>query len=134
MAKMEGLAHVGLFISDLEKSKEFYTSVLEFKVIEECSLEEADGREIKIAFVQNGNLVIELVQFPDKKERGDGLFDHVALYVEDIETVRDTLASRGVEFETKEITYASNVFPKGSRWILFRGPDNEHLEITEKLK
>ena len=134
MGKIDGLAHIGLFIADIEKSKKFYEEVLEFKTDYECALDEADGTSTKIAFVKNGDLTIELVQTANPQKRVDGLIDHIALRVENIEEVRDTLLSRGVKFETEDITYASVVYPKGSKWILFRGPDNEHLEITEVMK
>jgi len=134
MAKINGLAHIGLFITDIEKSKKFYTEILEFETIYECGLGEPDGTTTKIAFLKNGDLTIELVQVANPAKRADGWVDHIALKVENIEAVRDTLLSRGVKFETDDITFAPGVFPNGSKWILFRGPDNEHLEITEVMK
>ena len=134
MGKINGLAHIGLFITDIEKSKKFYTEVLEFDTVYECALDEPDGTSTKIAFIKNGDLTLELVQVANPPKRTDGWVDHIALKVEDIESVRDTLSSRGVKFETDDITFAPNVFPNGSKWILFRGPDNEHLEITEVMK
>jgi len=134
MAGINGLAHIGLFITDIEKSKKFYTEVLEFETIYECALDEPDGTSTKIAFMKNGDLTIELVQVANPSKRADGWIDHIALRVENIEAVRETLLSRGVKFETDDITFAPGVFPNGSKWILFRGPDNEHLEITEVMK
>ena len=133
MAKLEGLAHIGLFITDIEKSKQFYGEMLGFETIFECTSDEPDGTVTKVAFVKNGDLTLELVQFANPRERTDGWVDHIALKVEDIEAVRDMLLERGIKFETDEITIAPHVFPNGSKWILFRGPDNEHLEITEIL-
>ena len=44
------------------------------------------------------------------------------------------LESKGIVFDEPEITYAPHVFPpKGSTWILFRGPDNEHIELNELM-
>jgi lactoylglutathione lyase len=127
-AKMEGLAHVGLFIKDVERTVKFYTEILDFEVIERTEVEGS-----KVAFVQNGNLVIEVVQPAVYQQRGDGLFDHIALKVKNIEEIKDRLEKKGIEFEEKEIYHAPQVFPDGSKWILFRGPDNEHLELNEKL-
>ena len=129
---LKGLAHIGVFVTDLEISKNFYTDMLDFEVIEETSVEDPGG-VIKVAFVQNGNLVLELVEFPNAVKKPDGPVDHIAMRAENIEGVRDMLAQRGIVFEEKEITHAPNFFPNGSKWILFRGPDGEHLEINEVL-
>lgn len=133
MAKLRGLAHVGLFVADLPRSIEFYNNMLDFETINECALDEADGTTTKIAFVKNGDLTIELIQKENPDTLTDGKFDHIAMAVEDIAAVRDMLAGRGIEFETEEIAHAPNVMPNGAKWILFRGPDNEHLEINEVL-
>ena len=125
---VNGLAHVGLFINDLDKEVEFYTKVLDFDCIETCTI-----GDMKIAFVANGSCCIELVQGPEKIYRGDGYFDHLALNVKDIEAVKAKLEERGVEF-TEQLVYDPNVFaPKGSKWILFRGPEGERLELNERM-
>lgn len=133
MAKMEGLAHIGIFITDLARSKAFYGDVLDFETVYECGLKENDGTTTKIAFVKNGNLVLELVETANPQKRADGWVDHVALAVEDIESVQKMLSERGVVFETEAPVFGQNVFPNGTKWLTFRGPDGEHLEINEVL-
>ena len=133
MGEMKGLAHVGVFVSDLERTKAFYRDVLEFDITWECTIDGDDGKPVDIAFAQNGNVILELVKFAEPPKREDGTVDHIAIAVEDIEQVKQRLEERGVTFETKEIVYNPLVFPQGSKWILFRGPDNEHLELTEVL-
>jgi len=130
--QMEGLAHIGVFISDIEVSKKFYTEVLDFKVMENTTLSSPEG-VIKIAFVKNGDLILELVQFPNAVKKGDGVVDHFAFKTKNIEGVRANLEKRGIVFEEKEITHAPGVGKNGSKWILFRGPDGEHLELNEQL-
>lgn len=127
--KMSGLAHVGLFIKDVEVSKKFYTEILGFETIEEVVTPGEDG-DTKVAFVKNGNLVLELVQFPKFNPVKDGLVDHFAIAVEDIEACKKALEEKGIEFES-DVVVAPGVFPNGSKWVLFRGPDGEHLELTE---
>lgn len=131
MAKMEGLAHIGVFISDLERSKKFYEDVLDFETIYECGIEEKDGTTTNIAFVKNGNLVLELVCTANPQKRQDGWIDHIALAVEDIESVQKMLENRGIEFEMDAPVLGMNVFPNGAKWLTFRGPDGEHLEVNE---
>jgi len=52
------IEHVGLFIKDIEVSKQFYCQVLEFKLIHENTLDDGNGRLIKVAFVRSGSCVI----------------------------------------------------------------------------
>ncbi|GHU66465.1 lactoylglutathione lyase [Clostridia bacterium] len=134
MAKMQGLAHVGLFVNDLERSVTFYTDVLEFDVIWRCGLDEPDGTSTKIAFVKNGDLTIEIVGRAVAEERKDGWHDHIAIAVEDIEEVAGDLRKKGISFESAEPVFSDRVFPHGAKWLTFRGSDGEHLEITEVLK
>lgn len=130
--KMEGLAHVGIFVADIAVSKKFYTQKLDFTIIQETSLPSAEG-DIEIVFIQNGDLVIELVQFPNTSKKADGWVDHIAIRIKNIEAAHEELEKRGIMFEEKEITHAANVGKNGSKWIMFRGPDGEHLELNEEL-
>ncbi len=133
MIEMNGLAHVGVFVKDLNRSVAFYRDILDFEKTWEFSATEEDGSVSKAAFVKNGNLVLELIQPGNPQERVDGRVDHVAILVKNIEAVRGELQARGVVFETEEIVHNQDAAPNGSKWILFRGPDQEHLELTEIL-
>jgi lactoylglutathione lyase len=53
--------------------------------------------------------------------------------VEDIEAVGETLKNKGIAFESEAPIYRSEVFPKGTKWLMFRGPDGEHLELNEVM-
>jgi lactoylglutathione lyase len=130
--KMTGLAHIGLYISDIERTKKFYTEILGFEIMCETTLTNSDG-VIKICFLSLGNLCIEAVQHPKRRELSDGWFEHVAIRVENIEAVKMQLEEKGVRFDVEDITFAPGFWKNGSKWILFRGPDNEHIEINEVL-
>ena len=129
MGKIVGLHHVGLFIKDRERSKKFYSEVLGFAVDYEVTA--PDGT--KIAFMKNGDCVIEIVEFVEPKDHVDGWFDHLALRVENIEEVKAELVAQGIPFDTEEIVDFPTCYPNGSKYILFRGPDGEHLEINERM-
>lgn len=126
--KIDGAAHIGLYIKDVERSKEFYTEALGFKVI--CEFTSLEGN--KMAFVQSGDLMIELIQHVEWMDRKDGLYDHIAMLVDDIDEAYESLKSMGIEFEG-EIYYDSLVFDKGVKYVAFRGPDGEHLELYQVM-
>ena len=123
---VRSIAHVGLYIKDIEVSKKFYTEVLGFT----CVCEFLNPTEDKIAFMKSGECVIELIQHKIRKDRRDGLFDHVAMLVDDIEDTSAKLKEKGIEFEA-EIYFDDNVYDNGVKYQAFRGPDGEHLEIYQ---
>lgn len=121
-------AHVGLYIKDIERSKKFYTEILDF----ECVCEFVNDAGDKLAFMKSGDAVIELIQHKVWMDRHDGLFDHIAMQVDDIAATSEKLKARDISFED-DIYYDVNVFDKGVKYQAFRGPDGEHLEIYEIL-
>ncbi len=124
--KIKGVSHIGLYIKDVERSKKFYTEVLGFETI--CEFISLEGN--KMAFVKSGNLIIELIQHKVWMDRKDGLFDHIAMEVENIEETSEKLKELGIEFEA-DIYFDDLVFDKGVKYQAFRGPDGEHLEIYQ---
>ncbi|RRD96089.1 hypothetical protein EII17_00860 [Clostridiales bacterium COT073_COT-073] len=127
-----GLAHIGIFVKDNQVSAKFYQDILGFTEIWRNKNWSEDG-EIDVIFIENDGLIIELVQFPKYEQRKDGLIDHIAFKVKNIDEVITKLKENGVVFEENTHTTALQVFEKGSRWIMFRGPDGEHLELNERL-
>ncbi len=125
---ISGVAHIGLYIKDVERSKKFYTEVLGFETI--CEFVSLEGN--KMAFVKSGNLIIELIQHKVWMDRKDGLFDHIAMEVENIEETSEKLKKLGIEFEA-DIYFDDLVFDQGVKYQAFRGPDGEHLEIYQTL-
>lgn len=130
--KILGLGHIGLFISDISRTRAFYTQVLHFE--EDFSYVGDNGD--KVIFLKLGDCIIEAVELNEPMPencRCNGFFNHLALKVENIEAVRENLLTKNIAFEEGYITYCSKCYPNGAKWILFHGPDGERLEITEVL-
>ena len=129
--KITGLGHIGVFVKDIEKSIDFYTNVLCFECYHRAEVSGDDGT-VYIAFVKSGTCDIELVQFPVTPEKKDGPIDHIAMAVDDIDAIQARLAEKGIAFETESPIHLPMVFD-GVRYIFFRGPDGEHLELNQAL-
>ena len=125
---IKGLAHIGLFIKDIEAAKSFYRDILGFELT--CERVGDDGA--KICFARRGDCHLELVQLAGDPPECDGFVDHVALLVDDIIATRDELLKKGVVFETKEPVFLSDCYA-GSYYMMFRGACGEHLEIAQML-
>jgi len=132
MAEVTGLAHIGVFVKDIEVSKKFYTEVLGLELIDECVFV-AEDNTYTIAFVQKGTLIVELVMRKHQTKLSDGVVDHIAMQVDDLDGMITKLGALGIEFESKEPIYHPTMLGGGAKWIFFRGPDNEHLEMSQIL-
>ena len=128
MAGILGLAHIGVYVGDLAVSKAFYHDKLDFDIIWECEV----GTN-KVAFAQKGDLVLELIEPADKSCKPSGVVEHIAMRVKDIAAEAEALKAKGIVFDTENIEGSERVFPNGAKWILFYGPDGEHLELNEVL-
>ena len=129
MEKMiTGVAHIGLYIKDVERSIKFYEEVLGFTMIRRFTSLEGN----LMAFMKSGNLIIELIQHVQWMDRKDGLFDHIAMEVADMEAVSEALAAKGIVFEAP-IYFDKLVPDAGHKYQAFRGPDGEHLESYQYL-
>lgn len=124
---IKGLAHIGLYIKDIERSKRFYSDILGFKAA--CQVHQEDGT--KICMMEKGSCILELVEFETYQKKADGFFDHVALEVEDIRAAMMDLSAKGIEFESEDPILDS--IYDGVYYIMFRGPDGEHIELDQIL-
>jgi lactoylglutathione lyase len=120
-----GIGHVGISVKDKQVSKKFYTEVLGFEVAWEYHSDTKD-----LLFLKNGNCVIELLQTDEPLE--DGQLNHLSILVDDVDRAYAELKEKGVQFET-DIKLDAYLYPNGERYAMFRGPDNERLQIEQIL-
>ena len=133
MARALGMSHIGLFVEDIERTMDFYSNALGVECVHKNQVEDENGDTILIWFGKLNNLTFEFVQLPTFEKRVDGWFDHVSFDVDDIDEMKAQLESKNIAFETEEITTWLHFFERGDRWIMFRGPDGERLEINQRL-
>lgn len=86
-----GLAHVGLFVSDIQKADEFYGHVLGYH---HFSLDKPSGGLMLNYYKVNDHQYIEI--YPGLKGDQDRL-SHVAFETTDAKKLRDYLASKGIK-------------------------------------
>lgn len=90
--KILGLAHVALYVRDLNAARSFYKDFLGYE--EPFSLPRKNGSGDRIAFIKiNEDQYLELFAEPPGK---DGALNHIAFYTDDAKGMRDYLASKGV--------------------------------------
>ena len=91
-----GVAHMALYVSDLEAARAFYKDLLGFAEV--FSLKRDDGSD-RIAFIKiNDDQYIELFA---ESPRQDGHLNHIAFFTDSAEAMRDYLASSGIKVPDK---------------------------------
>ena len=124
-----GSDHIGLVVKDLQRSKKFYCDMLGMEVIYEDVVATPSG-DISTCFVQKGNLIIDIEQFPEwDPTLKDGFIGHIAFEVDNYEEAEAWLRAQGIKFDNEESTYAPAVYGCGVRFNFFRGPDGEMMEL-----
>lgn len=129
---VKGLAHIGLYVSDIARSVRFYTGTLHFKLIWQNLNPSPDG-DVSVAFVRKEDCILELICPPDPGASGAGCFKHIALRVDDLDFVMERLEKEGIQFEEGSYKEAPQVFENGSRWVFLNGPDHEQIELNERF-
>ncbi len=123
--KLIGLDHIGIMVTDYDRSLDFYVNKVGFKI----RSEEQMG-DMKLGFLEAGTCVLELVALPNAQPRPAGIVDHVAIQVEEIEMLMCKMIEKGVVFETPDIQDNKELLG-GVRNVFFRGPDQERIELFE---
>jgi catechol 2,3-dioxygenase-like lactoylglutathione lyase family enzyme len=133
---LTGPQHLGIPVTDIARSKEFYGR-LGFREV--MSAELPEGREsVKVSMMDFNGFAIELYQLTKKDQpgiqaRGDGHIDHIALNVLHIGKAFDELKAAGLTIVEKEPVYLP-FWEKGIRYFNVLGPDGERVEFSEKLR
>ncbi|MFI6279563.1 VOC family protein [Streptomyces sp. NPDC050988] len=122
------IGHIGLNVTDLDRSLAFYRDVLGFTVIVEGKEEDR-----RYAFLgEDGRPVLTLWQQADHGYAATGAgLHHLALEVDTVEQVRayeTALRAQGVEFAHEGVVAHREGSASGG--IFFHDPDGTRLEIS----
>jgi glyoxylase I family protein len=128
MLNLKALNHIAIICSNYERSKDFYTNILGFKVINELYRRERDSFKCDLAL--NGNYLIELFSFPNPPERlsfpeACGL-RHLAY---EVDNLNDTIKLLEMEGITVEAIRKDELTLK--RFTFFSDPDGLPIELIE---
>jgi len=138
--------HTGITVSDLERSLTFWRDVLGFELSHRThqagklasEITGVPGAEISLAVVKAPGHKIELLQYhaPEQRKRGNDVrpcdvgFVHVALTVDDLDTVMERMAASGWQCAgtPQTLTTGPNA---GKRVIYVRDPDGTTIELMQ---
>jgi len=118
MIVIESVNHIGITVSDLDKSIKFYKELFDFDVIDNIS---NTGQ----AFLKMGDILLSLVEVKGYKNSSDSK-NCISFYVdeEDFEDAFDEIEETGIE-----IVLGPENIRKGQR-LVFADPDGNHIELS----
>jgi lactoylglutathione lyase len=116
-----GVAHVALYVSDLQKARDFYKGYLGFEEV--FSFKGKDGSD-RVSFIKiNDDQYLELSADVPKN---DGRLSHIAFYTNDVKGMYDYLKSIGMNLSAK-ITKGRS----GNTSFMIADPDGHDVEIVQ---
>ncbi|MEZ8095670.1 VOC family protein [Photobacterium swingsii] len=126
--QLSGIHHVAIIVSDYEKSKHFYTSILGLHVVAENYRHARDSCKLDLQLPDGSQL--EVFSFPDAPQRpsypeAQGL-RHLAFTVASVDDYTAYLVSRGVSVEPIRVDEFT-----GRRFTFFADPDGLPLELYQ---
>lgn len=133
---MKKIDHIGVAVYSIDEVMPFYTETLSFRCLH---IEEVPSENIRVAFIEAGNVKIELLEPLNEqstiakflKKRGQGIH-HVAFGVNDIQLRINELKEKGIQMIQDQ--------PKpgaGGAEVAFLHPKSGHgvlYELCEKKK
>jgi catechol 2,3-dioxygenase-like lactoylglutathione lyase family enzyme len=138
---------VSITVSSLDRSIDFYTQVLGFRVVSRAEMEGSEfehlkgvfGARARVAVLQLGEEQLELTEFfthhgeplPSDSRSNDGWFQHIAIVVSDMDVAYARLRQFGVVHASTspQTLPAWNKNAGGIRAFYFRDPDGHSLEL-----
>lgn len=121
--KFEKFEHIGLRVSDMEKSVAFYTDVIGMKLVDRQKIGTID-----LAFMELAGQQLELIAGTGPVETTAGAIDHFGYTVRDLDAAKAHVMACYPEAEFEH----DRQLWDGLRCTFFRGPDNERLELFER--
>ena len=147
---LKGIVHVGLTVTDLDRSVAFYRDVLGLAYLGEMEMEGLETERLfqrkdckaRVAYLNGSRemAAVEMIQFvgqEPERQTGD-LFrtsiSELCFFVEDIDREYRRLKEMGVEFLSEPQTFDSTKYGFGkSRAVYLRDPDGIVLELLQTV-
>jgi catechol 2,3-dioxygenase-like lactoylglutathione lyase family enzyme len=148
-ARVAGVDAVGMTVSDVDRSVEFFSSVLSFEKISEAEvagdayehLEGVFGARMRVVRMRLGDETIELTEYlaprgrpvPVDSRSNDRWFQHVAIVVSDMDRAYQVLRLHKAEHASSGPQRLPDWNPgaAGIRAFYFKDPDGHVLEILQ---
>jgi catechol 2,3-dioxygenase-like lactoylglutathione lyase family enzyme len=144
---VKGQHHVGITVSDLDRSIAFYTGVLGLELASEPTPVFDDpglgpavgvpGAALRCVLLKLGDGLLELLEYVRPESPIAAPLPQNALGAQHVGFLVDDVAARKAELEAAGVTFLSEINAvdegvlAGWRWVYFTDPDGNALELVE---
>lgn len=121
---IKGVDHIGIRVAEMDRSIKFYQDLFGLTLLDRRKISEVT----ELAFLSTGGQTeLELIcKEGDPVPQNDGMVNHFALAVSDIEAAAEQLRRQGVAFTPEKPNFIEAL----NAWnLFFRGPDGERIEL-----
>ncbi len=148
-ALVSGVGVVGMTVSDMDRSVDFFSNVLTFEKVSDVELAGPDyehlegvfGLRMRVVGMRLGDESLELTEYlaprgrpiPPDSRSNDRWFQHVAIIVSDMDRAYEHLREHKVEYASSGPQLLPKTIPNaaGIRAFYFKDPDGHPLEILQ---
>jgi catechol 2,3-dioxygenase-like lactoylglutathione lyase family enzyme len=136
--------HVGITVSDLERSLEFYRDAFGLdpgmlfditagpEVAESLALPEHHQR---VALIPIGDVVLELIEMdpsaattPTQDQVG---YTYISFEVDNLDEAYERLTAKGYQWNSKPVNASDHKPVAGTRYCILKDPDGKNIEMME---
>jgi lactoylglutathione lyase len=120
------LEHIGILAKNMDESVRFYSEILGMNLVERVWLNE----QVELAFLSfpgQESVQVELVGRDPSAVAEEGIVNHLALTVDDIDAVISKLKQHGYDISDE---YPRTILD-GRKIAFFKGPSGEKLELFQ---
>jgi lactoylglutathione lyase len=144
---LQGFSHIGICVSDIDRSTRFYVDVLGFRVLyavdmahdEVAATMEQEGT-FRSAMLLRGDVRVELLQWVDVPTTGTGTrrpmtelgFTHLSFRVEDVHELSDAVRAAGGDVVAGTLTSLGDG-AGATRLLYVTDPDGTRIELMENV-
>jgi len=138
------LTHLGVCVSDLNRSLVFYREALGFHEVGRlevgseatATILEVDGAKLELVYMERDGWRIELLHYSTPGHEGSGErrsmnalgLTHLSFAVDDLDCVAESVARYGGSI----LAHTSAVFQSGNRGLFALDPDGTRIELIER--
>ena len=141
-----GMRHTGYIVSDIEKSIQFYSNILGFKIIQDFwddsdyinQITQTKGANVRmVKLTAPDDSVIELLSYkgslPETQRANVPIYNvgeaHMALKVSSCDDLYELLVSKNIKVLSKPIVSSEKI----AKVFFCMDPDNYRIELVEML-